>query len=335
MSKILIIGSGFIGSSLASWLSKWFSVKVADWVETSLDHSIEFVKCDIRNVDALEQVAAGAELLIHTAIIQIPRINDERRLGYEVNVKGTENVCEVVRASPSLKGMILVGSWHTMGERKISGLVDETFGWRPDMVEERARIYALSKVAQESIVRLFAEESLNKVYGVIRIGTALGANMPSKTAANIFIDQALKGEPLTPYQHSMHRPMLYVYVDDICRAFESYGEKIIEGTFQKTGSSLAEVVNVFYPRPLTILELAKTVARDVRRISKGKIVPEVKIVSDPQKPIFKASSKNLIRVNVSKSRKLLGLKKLTSPEEAIAKIITLRLNGAKRRLNEN
>src|SRR5208282_2531122 len=134
-----------------------------------------------------------------------------------------------------------------------------------DMVEERARVYALSKIAQESIVRLFAEESSDKVYGIIRVGTVLGRNMPAKTAANIFIDQALSGQPLTPYDNSMHRPMLYINVDDLCRAFESYSRRIIDGTFTKTGNSLAEVVNVYYPHPITILELAVIVKNEVTK----------------------------------------------------------------------
>jgi len=241
-------------------------------------------------------------------------------------VKGTQNVCEVVRESSSIKGMILTGSWHTIGERNIRGVVDETFGFRPDMVEERARIYALSKIAQESVVRLFAEESPQKIYGVIRIGTTLGRKMPAKTAAYIFIDQALKGQPLTPYDHSMHRPMLYVYVNDVCRAFESYGQKIIDGTLKKTGNSLAEVVNVYYPRPMTILEMATTVKRLVTKLSNGKIRPDVKVIKSRQRSVFSANDKKLIRVNVSKARKFLGLTKLSSPQAALEAIIRTRLS---------
>lgn len=325
-SKVLIIGSGFVGSSIAGSFAKRFSVTVADWVERPVSDSIRYVKCDIRDFDALQRAAEGAELVIHTAIVQIPQINEERRLGYEVNVKGTQNVCEVVRESSSIKGMILTGSWHTIGERNIRGVVDETFGFRPDMVEDRARIYALSKIAQESVVRLFAEESPQKIYGVIRIGTTLGRKMPAKTAAYIFIDQALKGQPLTPYDHSMHRPMLYVYVNDVCRAFESYGQKIIDGTLKKTGNSLAEVVNVYYPRPMTILEMATTVKRLVTKLSNGKIRPDVKVIKSRQRSVFSANDKKLIRVNVSKARKFLGLTKLSSPQAALEAIIRTRLS---------
>jgi len=280
--KIVVVGGGFVGSSLSKWLSKRFSVTVVDRVKRGIDDSVEFVECDIRDYDSLRNAAEGAELLIHTAIVQIPQINEEKRLGYEVNVRGTQNICEVVRNSESMKGMILTGSWHTIGERKIRGTVDETFGFRPDMVEERARMYALSKIAQEAMVRLFGEESPDKIYGVIRIGTTLGQNMPPRTAANIFINQALKGEPLTPYDYSMHRPMLYAYVDDVCRGFDAYAQKIVDGSLKKSSNTLAEVVNVYYPRPMTILDLAMTVKRAVTKVSKGSIRPEVKVVKTKQ-----------------------------------------------------
>ena len=67
----------------------------------------------------------------------------------------------------------MCGTWHTIGERDLRGTVDEEFGFRPDKVEKRARLYALSKIAQESIVRYFDEMS-EKVFGIIRLGTALG-----------------------------------------------------------------------------------------------------------------------------------------------------------------
>jgi UDP-glucose 4-epimerase len=325
-SKIVVVGGGFVGSSVSRWLSSRFSAKVVDRVNRFPNESVEFVECDIRDYDSLQRATEGADLLVHTAIVQIPQINEEKRLGYEVNIKGTQNLCEIARNSPSIKGMILTGSWHTIGERKIRGIVDETFGFRPDMVEERARLYALSKIAQESIVRIFGEESPDKIYGVIRIGTTLGQGMPPRTAANIFIDQALKGEPLTPYDYSMYRPMLYAYIDDVCRGFEAYAQKIVDGTLKKTRKNPVEVVNIYYPRPMTILDLAMTVKRAVTKVSNGKIRPEVKIVRTKQKSVFSSRDKRLMRVNVSKVREFLGLQKLTSPSEAIEEIVKLRLS---------
>jgi len=71
-------------------------------------------------------------LVIHTAIEQIPSINENKFLGYEVNVIGTQNICRAVEENPNAKGMILTGSWHTVGERELKGIIDEEFGFGPE-----------------------------------------------------------------------------------------------------------------------------------------------------------------------------------------------------------
>ena len=131
--------------------------------------------------------------IIHASIVQIPLITEQKRRGFEVNFLGTQNVCRIVDEIPRIKCLILSGSWHTIGERGLKGIIDEEFGFRPDKVEDRARLYALSKMAQGSIVRFYDEMS-EKIFGVIRMGTVLGEGMPEKTAANIFVENVLKGK---------------------------------------------------------------------------------------------------------------------------------------------
>lgn len=41
-------------------------------------------------------------------------------------------------------------------------------------------------------------------------GNVLGDRVPEKIAANIFIESTPKGQPISPFRHSMYRPMLYV-----------------------------------------------------------------------------------------------------------------------------
>jgi len=322
-------GSGFVGSVLAQQLGGSYHVRILDLkrpLNQQANHA-EFVECDVRNSSAVEKALEGADLVIHTSIVQIPQINDAKRLGFEVNVQGTMNVCEAVRKSPTLKGMILTGTWHTIGERNIIGVVDEKFGFRPDMVEDRARLYALSKMAQDAIVRLYDEDSQDKVFGIIRMGTVLGEHMPEKTAANLFIEQALRGEPLTPYDHSMYRPMLYVDVQDICKAFESFARKILAGEIVKSGDSLMHIFNVYYPKPVTILGLAGIVKKSVTKCTKGKMKPKIRIVKTGQRRLFAARDKDKIKVDISKATKLLSLKSMTSPTKVIERIVEGRVQS--------
>jgi UDP-glucose 4-epimerase len=173
------------------------------------------------------------------------------------------------------------------------------------------------------MVRYYDEIS-DKVYGIVRMGTVLGEGMPEKTAANIFIENGLKGKPLTPFKHSMHRPMLYVDVNDVCYAFEAYARKILEGEAKK-GNSLDHIINVYYPEPITILELAEIVKNAIAKLTNGIVVPRIEIVDQGTKQLFHENDKIKFKVDITKSFKILGINKPTHPRETIERIIRFRL----------
>ena len=292
-------GTGYLGFSLAKNLCKSFDVKLLDIKEPSekLPENVSFHNCDIREYKQVKNATENADLVIHTAIIQIPVITEKKKLGFEVNFLGTNNICRVVEESKKTKGLILSGSWHTIGERELKGVIDEEFGFRPDKVEERARLYALAKIAQESIVRFYDEMS-DKVFGIIRMGTVLGEGMPKKTAANIFIERGLKGESITPYKHSMYRPMLYVDINDICSAYEKFSTKILKAEVDCGGNSLAHIFNVYYPKPVTILELAESIRDAIVKQTKGKVNPKVEIVDVGQQNLFESRDSRQINLSL-------------------------------------
>jgi len=321
MNKIGIVGgAGFIGLALAEHLSKSFTVKVLDTkpIPKHLEGKLEYQQSDIRKYREVQQGLQDVEIVIHAAIIQIPLINEAKRLGYEVNVLGTQNVCKVVDQNPSIEAMILTGSWHVFGERELRGIINEEFGFRPDKVEDRARLYAFNKIAQETIVRIYNEMS-RKIYGVVRVGSVLGRGMPEKTAAAMFIANGLKGKPLTPYRHSMHRPMLYVDVEDVCIAFEAYVKKILREEIRKEEGS--HTVNLCWPEPVTILELAVMIKDAIIKHSRGRIKPEIKIVDRGLPVLFTPRDKELIKIDISKVKSCLGLEKMTNPKETLEKIV--------------
>jgi len=325
--KIGIVGgSGFIGLALAEYLAKYFQVTVVDKNRPkTVSEKIEFEKCDIRRYDEVEQSLSDVNLVIHTAIVQIPLINKEKRLGYEVNILGTQNICRVVDENPSIKGLILTSSWHVFGESGLRGIITEEFGFRPDKVQDRARLYALCKVAQETIVRLYDELS-EKIFGVVRMGTVLGDKMPEKTAANLFISKGLKGEAITPYKESMHRPMLYVDISDIQKGFEFYAKKILNDEIRKAGNSIHHIVNLCWPEPITILEMAEMTKNLIIKWTYGKVNPKIEIVDTGQPSVFASQDKKLMRVDTSKARRFLGLENPVSPYESLERMIKKRID---------
>lgn len=320
-------GSGYIGSSLAKHFAKFFEVKLVDVKSPvqSFQGNVNFQKCDVRDYDEVRKSLKDVDLVIHTSIIQIPAINEQKKFGYEVNINGTENVCKAVEENEKTKGLILCGSWHTIGEKELKGIINEQFGFRPDMVEDRARLYALSKIAQESIVR-FYDEMTTKIYGIIRMGTVIGEGMPEKTAANIFIENGIKGKPLTPYRNSMYRPMLYVDIDDICKVYRHFAEKIIKNEIKKNGNSMSDIFNVYYPEPVTILELAQITKEAIINYSNGKIQPEIKIVETGQPSIFEEKDKTLIQVDAKKVLEFFNIKQLKSPKQSIETLVKKKLS---------
>jgi nucleoside-diphosphate-sugar epimerase len=84
-------------------------------------------------------------------------------------------------------------------------------------------------------------------------------------------------------------------------------------------------VNVYYPSPITILDLAQIVQRAVMKLTNNAIQPRIEIIDTGQKPLFREDDKNRIKVNIKKAIDFLGLSRLKSPEESIEEIVKKRL----------
>jgi len=324
---VAIIGAGFVGSSLAKHLSNHYKVVTLDVKPkppllkgVNVEHRV----CDIRRYSELKEKIGEPKVVVHTAVIQIPAINEMKEQAYEVNVKGTQNICEVVRKTSKVLGLILCGSWHVFGEREYRGTVDVSFGYRPDKVEERARLYVISKMLQEGIVRFYDSMANKKTYAIMRLGTVLGENMPKETAANLFITNGLQRKPLTPYKHTMHRPMLYLVIEDLCRFFHAYIEKMISEEVVGSDSN-GGIYNLFHPKPITILELAETVKEAISKHTKGKVLPQIEIVDKDLPILFSPDEKYDLNVDISKTLRFFGIEGLQSPREAIFDIVGKRV----------
>jgi UDP-glucose 4-epimerase len=328
---VAIIGAGFVGSSLAKHLTNHFDIVTFDVEPNPLllkDVDVEHRVCDIRHYAELREKLGKPEVVIHTAIIQIPAINEMKKQAYEVNVLGTHNVCEVVKETEGIRALILTGSWHVFGERDYKEIVDISFGYRPDKVEERARLYVISKMLQEGIVRFYATMVNEKTYTIIRLGTVLGENMPAKTAANLFITNGLQRLPLTPYKHTMYRPMLYLSIDDLCIVLQKYINKILNGELVGSDPN-GGIYNLFYPKPITIIELAETVKEAIRKHTLGKIVPKIEIVDKNLPILFRPDEKYRLNVDISKTLNFFEIKRLKNPREAIFDIVRKKIQQLK------
>jgi nucleoside-diphosphate-sugar epimerase len=326
-SVAIVGGSGFVGSSLANYLSNSFEVTVLDRMQPPRLET-RFISCDIRDKQALGRKLEGFNLVVNAAIVQVPEINEKKRLGYEVNVLGTQNLCDAVESIESLRGLLQISSWHVFGERGLRGILSEESGFRPDETDERARLYALCKIAQETVVRI-VDAGSTKYYGIVRIGTALGEAMPKQTAANLFVENALHGQPLTPFKHTQYRPMLYVDIQDVCEAIAALASLILGNHFTKDRSP-EKVINLMWPRPITIIDLARMVRRIVIKNTNGQRQPKIQVVDKGTPPLFSSKDKEQFKADISRALGLLKKKKLTSPEDSLKRVIQNMLNANKR-----
>ena len=313
----IIGGSGFVGSHIAEFLiKKGLKVTIYDIKKPKIDQ-VQYTNLDITKDDLSN--LKDHDIIIHTAIIQIPLINEEPALGYKVNIIGLERVLKTISTSEKVKGFILTSSWHVYGEY-LEGEISEEYGYHPERVAKRARLYVYSKIAQEIITKYYAEMHPQKKFIILRLGTVLGKSMPKKTAANIFITNALQGKPITPYKESMYRPMFYVDIKDVTNVVWLIVKKILENDSLKHNT-----FNVFYPIPITILDLANIIYKEVYTLTKGRINPRIQIVNTRKDSVFPPDLVKKIHGNITKLQEDLHIASLTSPEKSLREIIAEKL----------
>ena len=94
---------------------------------------------------------------------------------------------------------------------------------------------------------------------------------------------------------------------------------------EKTGNSLAHIINVCYPEPINILELAEIVRKAINRHTNNLVNPKIEIVDTDNPSLFDEKDKERFRVNISKAKDLLGLNHLKSPDEIINEMVKNRV----------
>jgi len=240
--KILIIGgSGFFGSELALQLKDKHEIIIADKKKPpNFLKDIKFVRCDVTANDLSNNLAiiADVDVVVYSAIIQLPRINEVPNEAWNVNVAGLQRSCEWVEISERCEGLILISSWE----------VEEKD------YEERSKLYRFTKGVQEAIVGWY-DMTGTKNYGIVRLGTLLGERMNPNTCAHTFLSSAMKGKPITPFAESLERKIYYVDVQTACSRVEQY----IEQMFGEEYAKYEYVETITYSEPITVMELAKIV----------------------------------------------------------------------------
>lgn len=214
-------GAGFIGGHITEHLiGLGHEVVVFDDLSTGkLDNlsgvkdKIEFVRGDIRDVDALKQAARGAGYVIHHAAeISVIKSVQEPAFVNEVNVGGTLNVL-IAAKEAGAKRVVFASSSAVYGD---TGKTAQ----REDFLPNPLSPYGASKIAGEHYLSVF-----NHLYGVetvsLRYFNVFGPrqNPHSQYAAVIpkFMDRIMKGRELHIYGDG-EQTRDFVFVENVARA---------------------------------------------------------------------------------------------------------------------
>jgi nucleoside-diphosphate-sugar epimerase len=157
MIILLTGGSGNVGlSTLRALLDRGHSVRVLDkkghpgsTVLQKFKKRIRIVWGDVRVKEDVMRSIEGVDAVIHTAAILPPLSDRNPRLAYEVNVTGTQNICDAIAGQTPQPGLVYTSSIAVYGDRVAAPFIRSTDEPNPNPRDE----YARQKLEAEQRIR--------------------------------------------------------------------------------------------------------------------------------------------------------------------------------------
>lgn len=166
LNKILVTGgSGFIGSNLLQYfLDRGDEVKNIDiQAPRNGEHNQYWLSVDLLNLDALSAIFSEfkPDYIVHLGA-RTDLNETEDIMGYDANMKGVNNLIEVVNNTPSVKRAVFASSMLVC---KFGYIPQDSDDYCPDT------LYGESKVKTEKIIK---ESSLNTEWLIVRPSSIWG-----------------------------------------------------------------------------------------------------------------------------------------------------------------
>lgn len=293
MRVLVTGGSGFIGSHLVNKLvERNIKVRIYDMVVPEQSHKgVEFYKASLLDFDSMLMVMTGIDAVFHLgAVANVNDVYDEPHYSEAVNVRGTINLLEAVRRSKNIKRVIYGSTIWVYSDTEGELLTEET------PLSPPSHMYTATKITSEYYCQCYAK-LYNLPVTILRYGIPYGPRARGAVVTAIFVDKALKGEPITiAGDGSQYRK--FVYVEDLA-----------EGNVLALQSIAAnKIYNLEGSEKITIKQIAETVK---------KIIGDVKIVHTEARPRdFKGKE-----ISNERALKELGWRPKVSFEDGMKKYI--------------
>jgi UDP-glucose 4-epimerase len=250
--KVLVTGgAGFIGSHIVEYFQGKAEVRVLDNLRSGFMHNLDGCQCEFilgstLDRDLVQQAVQGVDYIFHlAAMISVPESMQKPIECTEINTIGTLIVLEEA-ARAKVKKLVFSSSAAIYGDNPVVPKVET-------MLPEPKSPYAITKLDGEYYGRMFANEGRLQTTS-LRYFNVFGPRQDPKSqyaaAVPIFIDRAVKNEPLT-ISGDGRQTRDFIYVKDIVAA----------NVFFATQSTATGEFNIACGERITINDLATTICR--------------------------------------------------------------------------
>jgi len=290
--KVFVTGAtGFIGRHVCKKLVERGFDPIAitePGIDTAGISCSESLSVDLCKIDEVQKaIRPEADMLIHLAAIIPKELNDPRNDEIaKINLQIDKNVFSV--CSKAGIGVVFASSASVYGWEGTEIKTEDSKATPTDF-------YAKAKLQSESLGKKYFATK-NAPFTSLRIAAPYGCGQRFKTVMHIFIERAIKDQPLL-YYGTGSRQQDFVNIGDVAEAFVIAVEKRKSGTF-----------NIASGKPVTMKQLAETI---IKCIPGSRSVIKAASIEDPQE-------KFTALFNIDKAKKELGWTPKVTLEKGIA-----------------
>jgi UDP-glucose 4-epimerase len=248
-------GAGFVGSHLSDALLRLgatvTSIDIKNTPHTEADSGASYHVCDVRDYEEIRILLRDADVVFHlAALVSVPDSISHPYDYYDVNVRGTLNVLEAARMTPSKPRVVIASSAAVYGDQAVMPLQE-------DMKPYPQSPYGQNKYMNEEMAKLW-----HTLYGVQTVsmrpfniyGTRMDPNGPYAGVVGKFNALHKEGKPLMITGDGT-QTRDFVHVSDIVSLY------LLLGVHDRVGAG--EVVNGASGVATSLNELAQLFGSDI------------------------------------------------------------------------
>src|SRR5437773_8341092 len=273
MRKVLVTGgAGFIGSHLCeALLQRGDEVFVLDDLSTGQIENIahlrnrkafHFTLGSILDFSLLESLIKKTDLIFHlAAVVGVQKIIEVPVDTIEINVLGSHNVLNLAARYGKL--CLLASTSEVYGKSTKHPFTEDDDAVYGPTTKSRWS-YACSKAIDEFLALAYHNAQGLPVV-IVRLFNTTGPRQTGRYGMVLprFVDQALRGEPITVFGNG-HQTRCFADVSDVVRALL---------TLMEHPKAIGQVFNIGNPQEISIYQLSKLVKRLADSDSEIRMIP--------------------------------------------------------------